>query len=573
MSETLCPRCGGVHHPNTGSCPEFPLAGTLPDGLRVLQRLSETRLGVLYRAEYLDSHDEVELVVLRPEGTGSEPTAEAPGLVHLRDQLHRAARVKHPNVASVRAMGETEDGAHWAAFEVFRGKLLSEILSAPDLLPPNEAIDVVLQAATGLQATHEVGLVHGNLSPETILVTRTADDRPLVKLIRFGLVQHGAEPSVAGGESSRYAAPEELAGHSPDERSDVFSLGAVLYHLLTGSPPSAQRSEPPGISDAVRRILAKALEPLPDHRFQTVAAFARALAGTTTRPPERIQRGAQRAGRLAGVLAIVVVVAIAALWRLQSGERPKLVDAPGGAIEMGEPTTTGEVREPQSRPLDSIPMLFTEPGSDSAADLPPVAPRRPPATRPAPRGPSERTPMMPESVVAPPAELKVAEPERRGLEVVDTEPDLLTRREPPRAPTPPPQAVVPPVLRPAPSGPEPRAVTRTTAEAEARAAAARAIAAYARALESNDLQAVLWAYPELTERERASWKKFFSATRDLVVNLNIDRFAMVDSEAHVDVRGTYRYWNRSLHRAERSPVRFLATLRRSTDGWRLTDIR
>jgi serine/threonine-protein kinase len=539
----------------------------------VLQKLSETRLGALYRAEHLDSHDEVELVILRPERTGSEPTAEATELVHLRDQLQRAARIKHPNVASLRAMGETEEGAHWAAFDVLRGELLTEILSARDLLPPNEAIDLVLQAASGLQATHEVGIVHGDLSPDTILVTRAADNRRLVKLIGFGLMQHGAEPFVSGGERSRYAAPERLAGHSPDERSDVFSLGAVLYHLLTGAPPSAERSEAPPISEAARRVLAKALEPLPDYRFQTVAAFARALAGTTSRPSRRIRNRAQRAGRLAGVLAIVGVVAIAALWLSQSTGRSKLGDAPGEFMAAGESTVTGEVREPQWHPPDSTPTLFPEPGSDSAADLPPVAPRRRPVIRPDPRALAERTPMMAESARARPAELMVAEAERRRPEVVDTEPDLLTRRERPPAPAPSPRAAVPPVVRPAPSRPGPTVMTRTNAEAEARAAAARAIAAYARALESNDLQAVLWAYPELTERERAGWRKFFSATRDLVVNLNIDRFAMVDSEAHLEVRGTYQYWNRSLLRPERSPVRFLATLRRSTDGWRLTDIR
>jgi hypothetical protein len=171
-------------------------------------------------------------------------------------------------------------------------------------------------------------------------------------------------------------------------------------------------------------------------------------------------------------------------------------------------------------------------------------------------------------------ELKVVEPERREPEVVDTQPDVLTRREPPPIAVPPPEAVVPPAVEPAPPDrPEPRAVRRPNAEAEARAAASRAVTAYARALESKDLRAVQWVYPELTEREHAAWKKFFSATRDLVVDLKIDRFAMVDSEAHLDIRGTFQYWNRSLHQAQRSPVRFLATLRRSTDGWRLTEIR
>src|SRR5688500_16888632 len=122
MSETFCPHCGGLHHPGTGSCAEFPVAGrTLPDGLRVLERLGEIALGELYLAEYLDSHVGVELLIIRPEARGSEPAAEAAGLVHLRDQLHRAARIEHPNLASVCAMGETKEGALWATFEVLQG--------------------------------------------------------------------------------------------------------------------------------------------------------------------------------------------------------------------------------------------------------------------------------------------------------------------------------------------------------------------------------------------------------------------------------------------------------------------
>ena len=299
MSETFCPHCGGLHHPGTGSCPESPLAGrTLPDGLRVLARLGEIALGELYLAEYLDSHVEVELLIIPPEARGSQPAAEAAGRVHLRDQLQRAAAlIEDPNVASVCAIGETKEGAFWATFEVLQGKLLSEIISAGDVLPPSKAIDLVLQAASGLQAAHKVGLIHGNLSPDSILVTRTADNRPLVKLIRFGLVPLGAEPSAGAGENTTYAAPERLT-RPPDERSDVFSLGAVLQRLLTRATPSAKRAEALPISEATRRVLAKALEPPPDDRFQTVAAFARALATATSRPPARVRSGARRAGRL-----------------------------------------------------------------------------------------------------------------------------------------------------------------------------------------------------------------------------------------------------------------------------------
>jgi D-alanyl-D-alanine dipeptidase len=318
----------------------------------VVKRLGETPLGELYLAEYLDSHVEVELLVI--------PQA-ADGLSNLRDLLHRSARIKHPNVASVCDIGETEEGALWAAFEVLQGQLLSETLSGFDDLPQYKAIGLILQAGSGLQAAHEAGLVHGDLSPDSILVTSSSDNRPLVKLIGFGSVQHGGTPAAGGGESVKYAAPERVAGHAPDERSDVFSLGAVLHHLLTGAPPDAEWAGVPPVPEAVRRVVVKALEPDPDDRFQTVAAFRRALATAATRPHAQLRKGARRAGRLRwlrGVLAVAAVVAIA-IALLGTGR-----STPGDAGE--EPVMTGEVRVLPPDDLDGIPS--TGAGDRAAAD-------------------------------------------------------------------------------------------------------------------------------------------------------------------------------------------------------------
>jgi hypothetical protein len=137
-----------------------------------------------------------------------------------------------------------------------------------------------------------------------------------------------------------------------------------------------------------------------------------------------------------------------------------------------------------------------------------------------------------------------------------------------RNPTPP-----PPSPAPTPIPPKPAMTAPTDAMAEARAAAGRTLTTYARALEANDLHAVEWIYPRITERERTAWKKFFEVARDLVVTLKIERLAVDGAETRLDVEGNYRYWNRTLHRPEVAPVRFLATVRRDGDTWHLSGIR
>jgi serine/threonine protein kinase len=519
MSEAFCPRCGGVHEPGQGPCRLLREGDTLP-GLNVLAAVGPVSLGELYRAEDPVSHVEFDLVLLDPD------VAE-----RMRAQFARAASIEHPNVAAIRAVGRTPEGTCYVAFEVLRGELLSKALEARRMLPLNEAADLIRQAAAGLQAVHEAGLIHGNLSPETILVLRTAKDRPLVKLIRFGQVHYGPEQFAGGDAGIRYAAPERVAVHPMDARSDVFSLGAVLLHLLTGAPPNTGLATSEPVADAAWSVISKALDPIPERRFPTAAAFAEALANATTAP--RVwawTRGARSVAMAAASLAVVV----ASLWLLRSIQRARAGAAPIEAATARIPEAR-ETARPRSVPLRAAP-----------APVQPESPGRPtPGPAFEPRLAAVPKPTPPESLEL---NIRLREPLRLQLSQI---------------------AVVHP-LNAATSALTTAA--RGNSEAEARAAVAGVLATYAHALEDNDLRAVEWAYPELTERERAAWKRFFSVARDLVVTLDVERYAIAESEANVDVRGTYLYWNRSLHRTERAPVRFLATLKRSADRWRLTAI-
>jgi serine/threonine protein kinase len=162
--------------------------------------------------------------------------------------------------------------------ELLSGELLSQTLVRRGALPLGECLELWLQAAGGLQAAHELGWVHGKLSPDTILLTRTTEGRMLVKLIGFTPEFHQprhAEP-LNDRVSLGYASPERIAGHPPDEAGDVYSLGAVLHHLLIGVPPALPLKEVAG-PEAMRDVLVRALAPSPTQRFQSVAEFVAAL--------------------------------------------------------------------------------------------------------------------------------------------------------------------------------------------------------------------------------------------------------------------------------------------------------
>jgi eukaryotic-like serine/threonine-protein kinase len=364
LTAAPCLYCGVEHDPATSPCQVATLVGrTLRAGIRVRETLGDTPVGTLYRAEYPTGR-EVAVLFL---GSASDDRAT---LSVLRQRFRQAIQILHPNVAAIYEVSETHDGLVYVVAECLAGELLSEILAKRGARPLQEAMDLILQAAAGLQAAHTLGWAHGNLSPETILVTQDEGGRPLIKLIGFtqgllprrtGAAARPDEPEV----SPAYASPERLAGRPPDECSDVFSLGAVFHHLLTGVPPSLA-STGGRVPASVRAALDRALARSPGHRFQTVAEFVAAIA-----PPEKAMgaaipqpRKAARGGGLAVAAAAAALVAVGAgLWLLWGTPRP-----PGGMLARPLAQESGSiaVAEPDSSRVSPRP----------AADSGPVAPVR-----------------------------------------------------------------------------------------------------------------------------------------------------------------------------------------------------
>ncbi|WP_244929091.1 serine/threonine-protein kinase [Nocardioides sp. W7] len=181
-------------------------------------------------------HDEVLGRPVALKRIGLAPGAAAPDLERAGREARLAARLSHPHVVAVFDLVE-EGEAHWLVMEYVEGSTLAELVRDRGALDPDQASRIVGQAADGLTAAHEAGIVHRDVKPSNMLVT--ADGQ--VKLSDFGIARAEADPSltqtglVTG--SPAYLAPEVASGRTATDASDVWSLGATLFHALSGRPP------------------------------------------------------------------------------------------------------------------------------------------------------------------------------------------------------------------------------------------------------------------------------------------------------------------------------------------------
>lgn len=250
-------------------------------------------MGAVYRAydPSLDRTVALKLVLLAPGHSEHNPEY----LVRFEREAKAIARLSHPNIVQVYDFGRDEAGNPYFVMELVRGQPLSSVSRERGPLPQNEVAELIRQAAIGLQAAHDVGIIHRDVKPHNMLV----DERGGVKLVDFGVAR------VAGGVSEgmtatnealgtlHYMAPEVLSGKSIDARADIYSLGLVMFHLLTGHPPfqadsavgvaMKQISEPlpdiskevPSISASLRNLLERMTQKERDARLPNCAEVAR----------------------------------------------------------------------------------------------------------------------------------------------------------------------------------------------------------------------------------------------------------------------------------------------------------
>jgi Tol biopolymer transport system component len=334
-------------------------AGTRLGSYEIVAPLGAGGMGEVYRAHDPALRRDVAIKVL-PAAVSADPDR----LRRFEQEARSAGLLNHPNILSIYGFGEHE-GAPYVISELLKGSTLRDRMAGA-ALSPRRAIDYGLQVAQGLAAAHEKGIVHRDLKPENLFVT----DDGRVKILDFGLakltqpegpsagastaptITGGTEPGVVLGTAG-YMSPEQVRGLPADQRSDIFSFGAVLYEMLTGrrafrgdsaieTMSAILKEDPPDLSEtnrnlppALERIVRHCLEKSPQLRIQSARDLAydlealSAVSGTTVAP--RIEPA--KSGRaLAVALTAAAALAVLALGFL-AGRRAAGATAAKPGIE------------------------------------------------------------------------------------------------------------------------------------------------------------------------------------------------------------------------------------------------
>src|SRR5436309_1701560 len=215
-------------------------------------------------------------------------------------EARSVAQLQHPNIVTVIDRGE-EDGRQYIVFEFIDGENLKELVVRKGRLAVRDALEIALEVAQGLAFAHEHGLVHRDVKPQNVLLN--GDGR--AKVTDFGIarsldVEHGVTQTGTVLGTSNYIAPEQASGQQVDAHTDVYSLGIVLYEMLTGDLPFPGENFVAIAMKHVNERPPDLLEQRPDLPMRLVAAVERALEKD---PSDRFASMAQFAGELRQILA------------------------------------------------------------------------------------------------------------------------------------------------------------------------------------------------------------------------------------------------------------------------------
>jgi beta-lactam-binding protein with PASTA domain/predicted Ser/Thr protein kinase len=325
---------------------------TIVDGrYRIIGRLGSGGMADVYEAEDTQLGRRVALKLLHRRFAEDAEFVE-----RFRREASSAAGLNHPNIVQVFDRGEW-DGTYYIAMELLEGRNLKQVVRDHGALDPALAVDIVLQILKAARFAHRRGVVHRDIKPHNVIV----DPEGRAKVTDFGIARAGASDMTETGSimgTAQYLSPEQAQGQPVDARSDLYSIGVVLYELLTGAPPFdadspvtialkqvsedpvPPRVRNPAVPAALDAVVLRALRKDPARRFQSaddfIGALETAIGGGYVAPPEdlaeELEEEDRRNWRRIALIALVVLALLAlaiGAWAVLTPEQKKVPDVVG----------------------------------------------------------------------------------------------------------------------------------------------------------------------------------------------------------------------------------------------------
>ncbi|MCK9461278.1 MAG: protein kinase [Proteobacteria bacterium] len=309
-----CPKCGKRFLGNEEFCPndgqtlaeldekklEDPLVGTTIDGrYNVEKKLGEGGMGVVYLAKHAVIGNKCALKILRGELTGEGEVSE-----RFIQEARAAAAIGNDHIIQITDFGQLPDGAAYFVMEFLDGKALHDVIGDCPKMEPKRALNIMVQCCEGLAAAHASDIVHRDLKPDNIFLVRKGGVDDFVKVLDFGIAKvqagEGGKRLTKTGMifgTPQYMSPEQAAGSGVDARTDIYSLGIIMYEMLCGHVPfeadtfmgvltkhlyeepiPPRRLVPPiDMPHNLEAVLLKAIAKKPDKRYQSMDEFAEDL--------------------------------------------------------------------------------------------------------------------------------------------------------------------------------------------------------------------------------------------------------------------------------------------------------
>ncbi|MDR3615145.1 MAG: serine/threonine-protein kinase [Candidatus Obscuribacterales bacterium] len=306
FEQTVSSQSNYEHGKNSSGMPgnDRLIGTTIAERYKVSSFLGRGGMSTVYRAEHLSTKKIVALKIMH-----SHLLADSNAVRRFQQEATAASRLTHPNAIQVHDLGVTENGMPFLTMDYLEGLSLSELIENSDRRPSvDQSLDIFIQACDAIQEAHERGIIHRDIKPSNVMLVRShksKDREDMVKVLDFGIAKISQEnsegPKLTGtGEvfgSPVYMSPEQCLGKELDTRSDIYSMGCLMYEVLTGHPPLLganvlatmylqMNTMPKGLSkvDAdprlvkdLERIVFKALEKDPDKRYASMADLRDAL--------------------------------------------------------------------------------------------------------------------------------------------------------------------------------------------------------------------------------------------------------------------------------------------------------